>query len=716
MLHTDYSYCFLDFETTGLSHERDDIIQVGLIVTDSKLRIIDYFCSYINPWYEIDKLKTIVSYTTGITPEQILSWITLDEFRSKMSELIPQNVVFVWHNIGFDIGFLKKYLASSILWTSNAELRIDTMDWSKALIHYPASYSLDVLYPIVREQLWSDYFKSISEKVGLQDIQNHDALSDCLICMGLIYYGLKKIEGICNTYPIAYQIINKSPFWFLSLDHHASSVWWVTSSKIPLLDFPSKPESSKLHDTSVDWANLVDASKLYYGNILIEQLIRKLSGLGKYIICTNSRSKLMMIKAKCKILNLHNISFMKEQQGVNKDRLNAIYTKPVLDTWEWWFFLKYCSHAIQWLGLLHLNTPSDYKIYNFIRQDESSQKSDIVLATHSALFSLLEDKEYEDYTIIFLDYERWYNSYLKYISTGYDVSNFARVVDNYVYMVNNLKDEEMSVILKELMNTIDIFCGVRSMEIKNIIQDKKPKNDSFEIGVIQDNHDFPKSNQLLIKINERFTHHENILKDNQNMHKHWDVLQSQHRKLEFYMNSIIKVTPIISDYISYTINIANNFVEYNEFINLFTNYKHYFLSNRNETRQPIEAKKAESAEKAKNGLGILELKDIEQISNKELWNKVYILNNNPTKAKKIFEYLMNNKPSNPHKVLVENVTWWRWKVVAVSKTATQRIIVGGYEMLLQCIQEKITPDQLFVCGDLGLLHKQIVQDISYWLG
>jgi hypothetical protein len=70
---------------------------------------------------------------------------------------------------------------------------IDTLDRAKVLIHYPASYSLDILYPIVREGLGSDYFTSLAKQLGREGIINHDALSDCLICIGMMHYFKQKI-------------------------------------------------------------------------------------------------------------------------------------------------------------------------------------------------------------------------------------------------------------------------------------------------------------------------------------------------------------------------------------------------------------------------------------------------------------------------------------------------------------------------------------------
>ena len=228
MLNPHYTYCFLDFETTWLSYERDDIIQVGLIITNSQLQILNHYSSFINPGYEIEQLKTIVSYTTGISIDQITSGISLDEFVSKMQELIPQDAIFIGQNIQFDLTFLHKYVATQATSSSNVmkyeAWSIDTLDWAKALIHYPSSYSLDVLYPIVRERLGSDYFISLASSVWLQDIQNHDALSDCLICIGLMHYFLQRIQSIVSSFPSSIKVIEKSSMRFFG-----SSMDWEHS-------------------------------------------------------------------------------------------------------------------------------------------------------------------------------------------------------------------------------------------------------------------------------------------------------------------------------------------------------------------------------------------------------------------------------------------------------------------------------------------------------
>lgn len=59
------------------------------------------------------------------------------------------------------------------------------------------------------------------------------------------------------------------------------------------------------------------------------------------------------------------------------------------------------------------------------------------MTTHAGLYSLLDEGQYSDYTIIFLDKEWRYNTFLKYMTTPRDPVNFSRVIDNFVYEFTN---------------------------------------------------------------------------------------------------------------------------------------------------------------------------------------------------------------------------------------------------------------------------------------
>jgi DNA polymerase III epsilon subunit-like protein len=707
MLNEKYSYCFLDFETTWLSHERDDIIQVGLIITDHQLQIQEYFSSFINPGYEIEKLKTIVSYTTGITIDQIQSGVSIEDFKNQFINIISQSekpLVFVGHNVNFDIKFLNKYFKDSD--QSFGDLFVDTMERAKVFIHYPPSFSLDILYPLVREQMGAKYFQSLAHKVDLEDIQNHDALSDCLICLGIIEYCLTKIEAITTSFPIASKILGKADMWFLDKEHYHKTE--ASTEKVPLLDFPEKPQSTLIMDSDNDFSKFANGSKLYYGNLPLEQVIRKATGLGKVILCTNSTQKLNIIKSKAKLMGLHDISFIKEQQQVDKNKLNTVFSKEKLEVAEAWFFLKYCSHKLQGLGLLDLNTTMDYKIYNYIREDIKTSKSSLILATHGGLFSLLDSWEYADYTLLFLDYERRYTSYIKYKSTAWDPVNFARILDNYAYKFEHDKDNQKLEYIKELASKVDMFCSLFFMETSKTIEGMKQDGQGkYELGVIDGRIEFSKSLAVYHSILSLFEEKKGLLSPEDTL-----IIHNQIDKIKLYIENLAYARlNSYSEYIQYTYALSNTYVDYSEFMHLFKDRKYYFLSNWNTTFELIEEKL--DPENTGKKSEIIEIDQVEELDKIKIQDTIFILNNNPTKAKKIFEHLQGTQLGKDHKILVENVTGGRGKNISMVKRSNEWILVGGYDLILQCIHERIYPKQLIVFEALGLLHQQIISDISY---
>ncbi|MFA7284728.1 MAG: 3'-5' exonuclease [Candidatus Absconditabacterales bacterium] len=707
MLSSDYQYVFLDFETTGLSPVRDDIIQVGLIVTDAHFVIQKHFVSYINPGYEIEKLKSIVSYTTGILPQDIVNGISLEEFKQVMIDIIPDNAVFVGHNIGFDLKFLKKYIKTEELQGNPQELRsIDTIEWARVLIHYAASYSLDILYPMMREQLGEQYFTNKAQACSLTTLKNHDALSDCIIGIGIFEYSLKKLDGLCQTYGQLSDILSKADIFYLSKSTDSSQ---HASTELPILKFPPKQSGSTQLSSDTDRSSHSNGSKLYYGNMPIEQLIRRLSSAGKYIFATNSKQKLSIIKAKMQAMGLYNVSFVKEQQYIDMDKFHRIAQQDVLQKREALFFVKYCSHHLQGLGILDLNTPGDYKVYNYIRHDSISNKQEIILATHSALFSVLQEKQYMDYKVIFLDYEWRYASYLKHTSSPYDPVNFARIIDNYVYEYKLDRENKAREAYNNLLSLVDMFCGVLFMEIQNFIANQQADNQGrFEIGVMEGNSLFPKTNTLYKKILNDIESLQEKLPEQ--FIENLKIIVAQYEKLSSYMNNITYALPVVSDYTTYSLTLGNNFVDYSEFLQLLKGYKHYFFSNRNQTFTALDTAAQNNNQTVCQWM---EFETIEALKIDTSHDKIFILNNNPTKAKKIFEQLMDGNKYGDYSILVENVTGGRGKNLAMAKSKSRYIMVGGYEMLLQSLVDKMRPQMIITCSQLGLLHQQIIADIQY---
>lgn len=98
------TYVAFDLETTGLSLENDQIIEIGAVkVVNGK--VTDRFMEFLKP----DKPVTpMITNITGITNEMVASAGNTEEIIRDFMEFCGDNVL-VGHNIMFDYKFTKKY-------------------------------------------------------------------------------------------------------------------------------------------------------------------------------------------------------------------------------------------------------------------------------------------------------------------------------------------------------------------------------------------------------------------------------------------------------------------------------------------------------------------------------------------------------------------------------------------------------------------------------
>jgi len=69
MLNPSYRYIGLDFETTGLDFDKDEPIQIGIVEIDHTGKVIKEFSSLLKPERDLNELKTIVGFITGLNVE-----------------------------------------------------------------------------------------------------------------------------------------------------------------------------------------------------------------------------------------------------------------------------------------------------------------------------------------------------------------------------------------------------------------------------------------------------------------------------------------------------------------------------------------------------------------------------------------------------------------------------------------------------------------------
>ena len=150
----DEIWVSLDLETTGLSAEDDDIIEIGAVKFHGN-RELDTFQTFVNPHRE---LNDFVKGYTGITQADVDGAPSFSSVAGKLGAFVGMAPV-VGHNIGFDLGFL----AQNGLRLGNP--RSDT--WDLAFVLFPGlpDYSLGKL----------------ARSLGIVHPRPHRAVEDALV-------------------------------------------------------------------------------------------------------------------------------------------------------------------------------------------------------------------------------------------------------------------------------------------------------------------------------------------------------------------------------------------------------------------------------------------------------------------------------------------------------------------------------------------------------
>lgn len=167
-------YTVLDVETTGLSKETDDIIQLSAVkYRDDK--VVDKLDLYIKP-LDFTGLSSFIKDLTGITDYEVMAGHNAGDVIDKINEFIGDDIL-VGHNLGFDIGMLEAmYAKNGFDWDKVSY--IDTLKMARVKLpgmKARGSYKLENLKKMLS---------------GVDDLQSHNALNDCII-NGKLYIFLK---------------------------------------------------------------------------------------------------------------------------------------------------------------------------------------------------------------------------------------------------------------------------------------------------------------------------------------------------------------------------------------------------------------------------------------------------------------------------------------------------------------------------------------------
>lgn len=118
-------YCAVDTETTGLSANYDEIIEIGLLKVRNN-EIVERYSQLIKPECEID---SFITNMTGITNEMVADKPSIGKVKDDVLQFIGDDFL-VGHNTLFDIRFLNAAFDNKV-----TNFYIDTIQFSRKL--YP---------------------------------------------------------------------------------------------------------------------------------------------------------------------------------------------------------------------------------------------------------------------------------------------------------------------------------------------------------------------------------------------------------------------------------------------------------------------------------------------------------------------------------------------------------------------------------------------------
>ena len=720
-----FKYVWLDFETTGLDLAKDEIIQIWIVVLDLvNATIIEEFKSYVRPSNNHLDLKSIVGFITGLRIEDLQNAPSFSQIKDQIKKIFDKDTIIIWHNVQFDIDFLKKYIPDIVYHSA-----IDTFQLSQIFVHYAPSYALQVL---------SEYLKTKDEKfvdifnwfhVGSWSEVFHDALYDVKSSLALFVYFAKYVNFLCEKYTDLKYYVEKHEIWkFVALCINPSSPFsqGVKATQIDkLINFPAlnrinaKNTALKKIDNSIDIKKLDNLKKYYVGNINFKDLLTRLASNKNIVFAFSNKPKLDIAKNILNEIGIKNIGFAKEEQTINHKVFKSFLNKWMFSQSELNFILKYVSHLEKWYGVLDLNTKSDYQIYYFLKDKRLKVRYPIVLTTHHGFFSMINNNEkYQDYNLWFFDWESWYKSYNFYLWAPCDLYYTLNFVETLIYTYqtrNYIKDWKYNSTLEflnDFYNFFQIFVGNLFMETKQLFM--KIQNDKIQHDPIVWSSNFHKTNLLLPKLWEYKSEFEKYLLEDD-----FKTMLDHIENIEKVFNWIVWINKNMyeSDKFYFVYSLSTNFTSWQEFLDILWSRYSIFFSNTNKEFDYLDSQselnlttnytKIFDPEKVVNFV-------VDSLSNAEKTQSIFIVSTQKYQSKQLFDMFYEKNIQDKAFLMVENITWWAWKNIFNAKQVKNRIMIWWYQFFLNTISNKINIDICVVFNIMWTNEQGILDDLKYY--
>ncbi|MDD2537279.1 MAG: 3'-5' exonuclease [Candidatus Absconditabacteria bacterium] len=752
MLHTDYRYIGIDFETTGLDLYKDVPIQIGIVEINVQGEVIDEFQSFIKPEKDIKELKNIVQFITKIEVAQLVFAPSIEEILPQISHFFDEKTIIIGHNVQFDVNFLERFLPSL-----SYHAVFDTFQFAQALIPYPPSFALEILLqhleskPLFLE--WKTNFGlgfSVDEEGMEQESSFHDAYYDTKGTLALFCYLFDYSQRLAKEYPVLAECIQKSDALLARIfpQTNSRSLGIGKISLPPLKKVAPQNTSITSFPYEIDVEQFPSGERYYIGNTDLKDLLISLLANKKTMLVFATKPKLDIAKNILNQVGIKNIGFAREEQTISPTLFMEFLNKEVFNQFELYFVLKYCSHLYLGYGVLDLNSKGDYMVYNFIKDERQIVKYPIVLTTHHGLYSILEKEAhvYADFDIVFFDLEWWYRNYNAYLSRSCDLYYIQNFIDMLVYkyglldefqnlslmkwenlqsISGDLGSEESFVdrdsslrsegqikgitILQEFDTFFTMFIGILWTETKKLFIGRA--EDFCSINPIIGSLDFHQTNTLIPKLKDFEQPLSEVLSP-----QDFTTLRKQIEHFLSICDTVAKVQRKLwaqSDFY-FLFSEDTKFTNRDEFREIFKNNHILFASNheqaypklvdipdpqrgilmRAQTATALEAKISATIEVGGSA--------------------IFIISTVKEESRAIFEQLQKMKNLSDFELLAENITGGAGKNIFKAKKKLAKIIVGGYNFLMMCYAQGLVFDETIIWNVRGAQANLILDDVLWY--
>ena len=709
MLEKKYRYIGLDFETTGLDVSKDEPIQIGIIEIDEHGKIIGEYQSLIKPDKKTDELKHIVGFITGLSISDLETAPSRETVEQEIQKFFWENSIIIWHNIGFDLDFLKKYFPSLIYHS-----KIDTMNLAQTIVHYAPSYALEVLIENLKtEKAFNVIFSN--EEHGEE--KSHDAFFDTKNSIKLFLYFIQYLYELIASYPNLVYIILKTE----GIRKEVLKLEKYKNTPEIRVNFPAlerlSPSNTSISKTA-KWINtdtLENQKKYYIGNISIKDLLTDLAANKNTILAFQNIQKLDIAKAILNDMGIRNIWFTKEEQTINQETFQKFLNKGDFSQEECMFIIKYLSHLKKWLGVLNLNNQADYRIYYYIKDTRNQTKYPIILTTHHGLFAAMQNNQeiYKDYDICFFDTEQRYKTYNFFLSSPCDLYYTLNILESFIYQqeVDNqiqwTKNESNE--LQEFVNTFQIFIGILFNESKKLFI--KTENTMIWHDPIRDHGDFYQTNLSRKQLMEKKEGLQKVLSE-----ENYKILEKHLDQIQKVFDSVVNVFKKMygNGEFYFTYGEAQKFTDWKEFIDVFKN-KVIFFTNTNMQGIKLSDKENINNQSIKTIPPVIDklvtyIIDEIQKSPEEI--SYFIFSPKKEESKKIFENLCKNNINKQAILLVENITGGIGKNIFKAKQTKNKIIIWWYNFILFLYASKVPLKEIILFNARWPSEQNILDDIK----